>query len=113
MIPALCAVYTSVVFLTNLFSISDVSAVQAMLEEESRGVTVVNKYLPATDNSATAAASATDVTTDATPVTGGAGSDTWFEVRIDPEVYRRLEDSVRVMTEGECSLAKVDLRPYL
>lgn len=101
-------------YLTESYHILDVAAVKAMLEEESKGVTIVSKHLPSTEHTATPSCDTTASTgADATVVPGGAGSDTWFEVCIDPEVYRRLEDSVRVLTEGECCIVAFLSPPQL
>lgn len=63
--------------------LQDVEAVDALLLSESKYITILNRHTSA-------------------PASGAAdaASDIWFEVRVDPEVYRRLEDSVKTISEG-------------
>lgn len=70
----------------------DVEAIGTMLEAESRYLTLVKRYIETVAGTAVAAGS------ESTGVDNA--SDAWFEVRIDPEAYRRLEDAVRIISEG-------------
>lgn len=62
-----------------------------MLDVEAQYVTVVKRHVSES--------------------TEDAAGDAWVEVRIDPEVYRRLEDAVKLVSEGLSS--SINFEAYL
>jgi hypothetical protein len=66
--------------------------IAALLETEKKSVTILRRY-------DSAASDATSGTLNVGSSNNVQGADAWLEVRVDPELYRRLEDGVRLITE--------------